>query len=37
MRRRVHIWFIALFFAALVLPFPLFWLLQGGLLSLIHI
>ena len=31
MRRRVHIWFIALFFAALVLPFPLFWLLQGGL------
>ena len=30
MRRRVHIWFIALFFAALVLPFPLFWLLQAG-------
>ena len=31
MRGRVHIWFIALFFAALVLPFPLFWLLRGGL------
>ena len=36
MRGRVHIWFIALFFAALVLPFPLFWLLRGILPNLLY-